>query len=307
MPPGGAGSGAGAVRRVLIAHLDDVGMCHGVNRACLDLLGRGLVTCGSAMVPCPWFPEIAEAAAARGDLDLGVHLTLTSEWRGYRWRPLIGTSRRTGLVDGDGYMWRSVPELRARMDILAVEEELRAQIEAARESGMDPSHLDTHMGAALVPELVEIYVRLGSEYGLPVLLPRAIGDYLERMRLGGTRPEHYTAAFALLEDAGALFVDHVQVAPSSEADPAVELRALVAGLKPGTTFLALHCSTPGDIEAIAPDRAPARIAAWRALADPALRELAAESGIQLQGFRELHERLLRRPGPEEADEAVPGS
>ncbi|MDF1585481.1 polysaccharide deacetylase family protein [Marinimicrococcus flavescens] len=294
-------------KRVLIAHLDDVGMCHGVNRAAHDLLGRGFVTCGSVMVPCPWFPEIAETAAARGDLDLGVHLTLTSEWRGYRWRPLTGISRTTGLVDADGYMWRSVPELRARMDPLAVEEELRAQIETARDNGLDPTHLDAHMGAALVPELIETYVRLGEEYQLPILLPRAIEAFLETLRLGGSTPEHYAPWIARLEGLQALFVDRFEVAPAADGpDVAAGLGRLVGGLSRGTTFLALHCSAPGDIELITPERAEARIAAWRACADPALAELAAAEGIQLAGFRELRERYVRSLESDAGGGAGPG-
>ena len=101
--------------RRLIAHIDDVGMCHGANTAFVDLFGKGFVTSGSVMVPCPWFPEIAGVAKERPDFDLGVHLTLTSEWVGYRWRPISTASPASGLLDDDGYMWRNVPALRARL------------------------------------------------------------------------------------------------------------------------------------------------------------------------------------------------
>ena len=69
--------------RVLVPHIDDVGMCHGANVAFLELARSGNVTCGSVMVPCPWYREIAAAAAEDPSLDLGVHLTLTSEWPQY--------------------------------------------------------------------------------------------------------------------------------------------------------------------------------------------------------------------------------
>jgi chitin disaccharide deacetylase len=96
------------VERALILHVDDLAMCHGANRAYLELAAAGLVTCGSVMVPCPWFREIAEAAAADPGLDLGVHLTLTSEWPHYRWQPLSTASRASGLIDDEGYFWRDV-------------------------------------------------------------------------------------------------------------------------------------------------------------------------------------------------------
>src|SRR3954462_7143579 len=94
------------VERAVILHVDDLGMCHGGNQAFLELAAAGLVSCGSVMVPAPWFREIAEAGAADPSLDLGIHLTLTSEWARYRWAPISTISRSSGLIDADGYFWR---------------------------------------------------------------------------------------------------------------------------------------------------------------------------------------------------------
>ncbi|MCS7268989.1 MAG: polysaccharide deacetylase family protein [Geminicoccaceae bacterium] len=290
-------SSPGNARRVLVAHLDDVGMCHGANRAMLELAGVGVVTCGSVMVPCPWFPEIAHAYRTRRDLDLGVHLTLTSEWQGYRWRPLIGVSRKSGLVDDEGYMWRNCVLLRRHVDPQAAEEEMRAQIEAALCAGIDVTHLDTHMGAAAVPELVDIYLRLGREYRLPVLLPREITSYLDRLKLGAVRPELYRERLAALEAEGAQFVDRFRMTPgvpSSEADAAY--RALVAELPPGVTFFSLHANAPGDIEAIVPDRAHWRTDEYRILADPDFAAFVRAQGIELAGMRVFRARLRAGSG-----------
>src|SRR2546430_2129940 len=152
--------------RALVLHIDDVGMCHGANVAFLELARAGHVTCGSIMVPCPWFREIADAAAQDPALDLGVHLTLTSEWPQYRWRPLSTASRASGLIDDQGYFPRNCLDLRPHLVVEAAETEFRAQIERALDAGIDLTHIDTHMGAALVPELVEVYVRLGRHYDL---------------------------------------------------------------------------------------------------------------------------------------------
>src|SRR5215208_6635514 len=92
-------------QRAVILHVDDLGMCPGANRAFLELAAGGQVTCGSVMVPCPAFREIAEAAVAAATLDLGVHLTLTSEWERVRWGPLSTRSKASGLIDEDGYFW----------------------------------------------------------------------------------------------------------------------------------------------------------------------------------------------------------
>src|SRR5512138_455136 len=145
--------GFGNDSRVAIFHADDVGMCHGANAAFAELSRLGTITCGAVMVPCPWFLEAAELAARNSQLDLGVHLTLTSEWASYRWAPISTVSRRSGLIDGSGYFWRRLPMLGPKVVPEAAEAEMRAQIERALAAGIDVTHLDTHMGAALLPAL----------------------------------------------------------------------------------------------------------------------------------------------------------
>jgi predicted glycoside hydrolase/deacetylase ChbG (UPF0249 family) len=274
--------------RRLIAHVDDVGMCHGANTAFLDLFGKGFVTSGSVMVPCPWFPEIAEAATARPELDLGVHLTLTSEWPGYRWRPISTTSRASGLLDDDGFMWRNVPALRAHLDPQAAEDEMRAQLERALASGIDATHLDTHMGAAAVPELLDTYLRLGVDYRLPVLLPREIASYLGSLPIGDADWAAYVEATRRPE---VLPVDRFIITPCVDpAESDAVYRRMIAELPEGTTFFSLHCNAPGDIEAISPLWAPWRTDEHRLCGDPAFHRFVAEQGVELIGYRGIRDR-----------------
>jgi hypothetical protein len=274
--------------RRLIAHIDDVGMCHGANTAFVELFGKGFVTSGSVMVPCPWFPEIAEAARQRPDFDLGVHLTLTSEWPGYRWRPISTTSPASGLIDDDGYMWRNVPALRARVDPSAAEEEFRAQIVWALASGIDATHLDTHMGAAAVPELLEIYLKLGRDYRLPVLLPREIGSYLDVLPIGEAERAAYADA---VEHPEAQQVDRFIITPCVDpAESDAVYRRMIAELPEGTTFFSLHCNAPGDIEAISPRWAPWRTDEYRLCGDPGFHRFVVEQGVELMGYRGVRDR-----------------
>jgi hypothetical protein len=276
--------------RIAILHVDDVGMCHGANAAYLDLYRKGAVDSGSVMVPCPWFAEIAEAARKDPSLDLGVHLTLTSEWEGYRWRAISTACRSSGLLDDEGYLPRRCRPLRAQLVPEAAEAEMREQIERALAAGIDVTHLDTHMGAALVPELLAIYLRLGREYRLPVLLPRDLASYLDRLDLGPLDPAPYAAAVADLEQSGAAVVDHFRMTPGvPTAESAAAYRHLLATLPPGLAFVALHCNTPGDIEVIVPARAHWRTDEYRLFAGGEPARWMQEMRITRIGCRRLRD------------------
>jgi predicted glycoside hydrolase/deacetylase ChbG (UPF0249 family) len=267
--------------RTVILHADDVGMCHGANQAFVQLARAGRIDCGSVMVPCPWFPEIAREAAADPSLDLGVHLTLTSEWVGYRWRPLTGPGR--GLTDADGFFHRDVISLRRALNVAACEAEMRAQIDTALAAGIAVTHLDTHMGAALVPELLDVTRALAREYRLPLLLPRRIDTYLAVLRLGDVDAARYANSGPI--DAFAMTPGHAK----GEAEAAY--RALLTGVGPGTTFVSLHPNLEGDIEAITAQH-PRQDPRWRieeaALFASALPDRwLVEAGITRSGMRGL--------------------
>ena len=282
--------------RAVIIHADDVGMCHGANQAFVELSWAGAITCGSVMVPCPWFPEMADMAAGKPELDLGVHLTLTCEWPGYRWRPLVSASPASGLVDSDGYCWRTVALLAEHVEPEAAETELRAQIDQALAAGIDVTHIDTHMGAAAIPSLVEMYARLGREYQLPILLPRRPAEYFQVLKMGGVDTKPYSRLAGELEAQGMPLVDDFRMTPGvpSEESEATYKR-LVETLPPGLTFIALHPNTSGDIETVVPPRAHFRTDEHRILKSGAFASWLAETGISAVGYRPLRDAMrLRR-------------
>jgi predicted glycoside hydrolase/deacetylase ChbG (UPF0249 family) len=276
--------------RVLVLHIDDVGMCHGANVAFLELARSGGVTCGSIMVPCPWFREIASEAVQDKALDLGVHLTLTSEWPLYRWGPISTVSRASGLIDDQGCFPRNCLELRPCVDAQAAETEFRAQIDRALDAGIDVTHLDTHMGAALLPELIDIYIRLGHEYRLPMLLPRELDSYTGVLKMGETPAGLYEQRVAALDAQRLPVFDRFRMTPwVADSEAPATYRNMIESLPAGATFFGLHCNAPGDIEAITPPRAHFRTTEYELFGSGAPARWAREAGIGTIGMREVRE------------------
>jgi predicted glycoside hydrolase/deacetylase ChbG (UPF0249 family) len=281
--------------RVVVAHQDDVGMCHGANVAFKALAGKGFITCGSVMVPCPWFRELVAIVAADPAIDVGVHLTLTSEWDYYRWRPLTGSSKASGLVDAEGYFWRRIPMLRPHLVPEAVEAEFRAQIETALAAGLDVSPLDTHMGAALIPELRDIYTVLGRDYRLPVLFPASKENYFAGLNAGEIDPAGYAERARSLEAEGLPLVDDFRLTLPTErgaSEPAY--KEMIASLGEGLTFLALHCNAPGDIEVIVPPRAHWRINEYDLFRTPSFLAWLGTQDLRLAGMRQIRDWMRER-------------
>ena len=272
---------------VIVVHEDDLGMCHGANRAFFELTKAGVCTSGSVMVPCPWFLEIAEMQGRDASLDIGVHLTLTSEKKNYRWRPLTGASQASGLVDADGYFWRSAQELRAHAHRDAVEAELRAQVAAAKQAGIDITHIDGHMFTVLCPQYVGIYVRLGAEERVPVLLVRQAAAY-GNMEQGPA----VDAAIAAADKAGRAVFDRVLETPWTRGKSVEDDYAgLLGRIGPGLTYMALHFNAPGEVESIEPDSAHIRIEEYRLFQSDGMGARLTAKGHRLAGMREFRDRL----------------
>jgi len=164
--------------KLLIVHADDLAVAHSVDAASLDALDKDAVTSASIMVPCPWLSEVAAYAKAHPDADLGLHLTLTSEWETYRWGSVAPADTVSSLLDPAGRFWVDSPEVAKNAKAQEAEREIRAQVERAIALGIHPTHLDSHMGSAFAtPELFAAYVKVAHEYHLPFLAVRSgFGD-----------------------------------------------------------------------------------------------------------------------------------
>jgi predicted glycoside hydrolase/deacetylase ChbG (UPF0249 family) len=176
--------------RLLIVHADDLGISHAVNLATFDALASGQVTSASIMAPCAGFPEVAEYAATHREADLGLHLTLTSGSSPGRWGPVASKAAVPSLVDSLGYLFPGPREALSHIDPKQVEIELRAQMRRARDVGLHPTHLDSHEFLLFFrPELFDIYLRVGKEAGVPVLLAKGLFTLI-RERMAGHAPSY---------------------------------------------------------------------------------------------------------------------
>jgi len=161
--------------KLLILHGDDLGVAHSVDAASLDALDRGAITSASIMMPTPWVTEVAAYARAHPNADLGLHLTLTSEWETYRWGSVDAKDKVQSLLDSTGTFPSDVPPVVARAKVAEVELELRGQVERALALGIRPTHLDSHMGALFgSAELIATYIKVAHDYRLPFLAPRGL-------------------------------------------------------------------------------------------------------------------------------------
>jgi predicted glycoside hydrolase/deacetylase ChbG (UPF0249 family) len=273
--------------RVAIFHVDDLGMCQGANAAFLELSERGAVSCGAVMVPCPWFEDLAEAALHQPDLDVGVHLTLTSEWTNYRWKPVSAAGRASGLVDADGYFWRDLDGLRRHLVPEAAEQELRAQIERALSRGVRLSHVDAHMAAAMLPELLDVHLRLAIEYGVVPVLPRGIRFAPD--------PPAYDAMVRRMAASGLPVPDHCRATLPVPGDTLPRAwRDMIQILPPGITHFALHCTVPGEIMVIAPGHADWRINEYALFRSHVVECWCEQESIAVRGYRDLQPEWQRR-------------
>ena len=273
-------------------HADDVGMNHGANRAFIELSHLGTITAGSVMVPCPWFSEIAEAAASDAGLDCGVHLTLNSEMTHYRWGPITRPGPSSGLVDDHGYMWPDVDSVRRHAHPEAVEAEWRAQVERALAAGIDVTHLDTHMGSALAPEWCDRYVSLGIEFGIPVLLTANLGDYGPCNHLRGAGHGPYREAVATAKGAGMPVFD--EVLETDFARPRhqnADYRTMLGSLETSLVYCAFHPNAPGgaEIEAIEPAKYHVRTDEYQLFRTSDWKEWLESRRYALTTMRELRD------------------
>lgn len=253
--------------RLVIIHADDVGMCHATLPAYADLSTKGLVSSAAVMVPCAWFPSVAAYCREHPEADMGVHLTLTCEWDVYRWGPISTGDPASGLIDSEGYFYRTTPDAQNHADPVAAQVEMNAQIDRAVAAGIQATHIDTHMGTVAHPKLAPAYIAAAVSRRVIAFAPRS------SELTGGIN--------------GMPLVDHYTMMPLDGDKPLELAKEKLAAVQPGITHFIIHpaVDTP-ELRAIAPDWR-ARVADYELFMSADLRQFIADQNIHIIGYRAL--------------------
>ena len=295
--------------KVLILHVDDVGMSWDSNQGAIQATEKGVATSMSIMMPCPWVPGILHYLKQNPDVDAGLHLTLTSEWKDYRWSPLVGKPAAPGLVDPEGAFWSSVQDVVKHASADEVESEIRAQLQRARDAGFEPTHLDSHMGTLFeTPEFLQRYIKVGIENRIPVMFPGGHNTMITnqgnaaeglRQQLKQTGQMLWDAGLPVLDDLHNVSYGFNYSKEKKYSDRQLQQFATarysetIRQLQPGLTMVIMHCTDPSVVFEQISGSGQVRKGDMLAMMDPAFKKFLNNEKIILTTWREVMSRRSR--------------
>jgi predicted glycoside hydrolase/deacetylase ChbG (UPF0249 family) len=280
-------------KKVLILHADDAGMCEEANIATMEMLEKGVIQSAAAMPPCPNFEDMIAWAVENPKADVGLHLTLTSEWKTHRWGTVAPAEEVPTLLDPDGKMWHGVPDVVAHVDPVEVEKEIRAQIEKSIALGYRPNHIDTHMGSLYgSKELVKIFFDLAQEYKIPAnVIELSNPVVVEHFRKEGYPIDDEVVRLA--QEYTLPKVDFFTSAPKGGTyeEKIQNFMGLVKMLPPGLTEIIFHPSTGTENLKSITGSWQQRIWEYEMFSDPYLIQFFEDEGIIFTNWKEIMKRF----------------
>jgi predicted glycoside hydrolase/deacetylase ChbG (UPF0249 family) len=279
--------------KVIMLHADDAGMSEEANIAVKNMLSSGVIQSTAAMPPCPQFEDMIAWAIEHPDIDVGLHLALTSEWETYRWPSVTPVAEVPGLIDPDGKLWRSVEEVVLHATPEEVAKEVRAQIEKSIALGYRPDHIDTHMGTLYgSPAFAKEYLKIAMEYGIPA-------NAIEMS--DSTVVAHFKAAGYPITDEMIAYmseytlpkVDYFTSAPNAKTyeEKVASFKGLIKTLKPGLTEIIFHPAVETDHLKSITGSWQQRVWESQMFSDPDLKQFFVDEGIIFTNWREIMKRF----------------
>ena len=283
-------------KKVIMLHADDIGMCKEANIAAIDYLKTRKIQSAAIMMPCQYAPEMIEWAKKNPKEDIGLHLTLTSEWKTYRWGPVSPKETVAGLIDPDQKLWRDVPGVVTHASADEVEREIRAQIEQSIKMGYRPDHIDTHMGTLYAhADYIKAFFKVADEYNIPA----NVIDVSDPEVLEGFRKMGYPITdevVKLFENYRLPKLDFFSSAPngSTYEEKVENFKKLIKSLKPGLTEIIFHPSVETENLKTITNSWQQRVWEAKMFSDPALTDFFKSEGIVFTNWNDIMKRSGKR-------------
>jgi predicted glycoside hydrolase/deacetylase ChbG (UPF0249 family) len=279
-------------KKVILLHCDDAGMCDEANIAVRNYFEKGDVESAAVMVPCPYAMDLIEWVRKQKSPDMGIHITLTSEWKTYRWGTVSDPAKVPGLIDSEGKMWHDVPDVVQHATPVEVETEVRAQIDKVIAAGYRPSHIDTHMGTLYgSPEYVRVFLKIATEYNVPAnAIDLSDPVIAENFRKAGypITPEvvELLAGYPLPK------LDNFSSVPDGESyeNKRANFFSLLNTLEPGLTEIIFHPSVETSNLKTITASWQQRVWEARLFSDPEVKKFFTNNGIIITTWREIMKR-----------------
>ena len=239
--------------------------------------------------------DIADWYKKHPEMDIGLHLTLTSEWKNYRWGPVSNPSSVPELIDPEGYLWRGVIDVASRTPVATIEKEVRAQIERAYERGIKPSHIDTHMGTLYSKvEYTEAFFNIAMEYGIPANVIEFTPSRVQKFRKQG-----YPITARLIESGRKYTLpklDDFSSVPDGKdyQNKKENFFDLIQNLEPGITEIIFHPSIYTEGLKKITNSWQQRVWEAKMFSDPEVIQFLKNEGIIFTNWKEMMVRFKER-------------
>ncbi len=274
--------------KLLIIHADDLGVSNSENKASITAMENGLVNSASIMVPTPWFPQIAAYAKENSGLDFGLHLTLNSEWKTYKWGPVSPLEQVSSLVNDYGHFYETQDSVLRMGKPAEVELEIRNQVLRAIEFGIDVTHLDAHMYTLRMnPDFLKAHIEVGRQFNLPVFLPKDEPIVQQVMKEMGSTPED-------------VLMDKLYMAFNEDFDNGLEdfYTDVIVNLPEGLSCLLVHTAYDNDEMKAMTAGYDYYASDWRQIdydffTRESTKELLGRNGVILVTWREIRDKIVR--------------